>query len=712
MIPSLVSFFYRHWPVTLFVAILLLCDFSIPFVFRRTSFNQEVLTLYVGSVFGQMLLNSLIGGCFGRSWLKGVLVATILSMSGFAVGISGAMWDQIVSRTWSDVWWPEFCILALAPLLTLAGSAPMLGMRQMCGWTLTTVEFQEVPRSRSSLEDILSVTVVTASFLMFAQLFMRFGIQGQRDGVRQLLIATVCFSLYSLFALLPATWLAFRQERWTLRLIGWLGLCLVGFVAIVVLNWNVNPDDFSSRDCLYVFLAITGIFATAASGFTILRFDGVRLTSFGESRASPNPEARRNLRILTACVFSIAVVVNVSLSALEAQFRRTEAMQDAMARDLMANGGKLVTSNRRIMELAVGKNANDEVVRKYLDHNRNILKLSLADSQITNAFVNHLSTVPLQSLDLSGTRITDEFLDSLRPLNRLSLARTQISPKAVASYLGNQHWRMKELDLTDLKLTDENLEMFSKLVPTWTPAPANIPLPNSLILRHNPITDNGVRWLQNQTFERLDLSYTDVDGSGLRPGMANHYVLDGTKVTDATVLSLLTGGTVVSLKDTSVTESVLGASGENGFILANCGIAESDLEGFGPLRLRLLHLAGKEFTGTCFRNVMLQARTIDMSHSGVTDETVRFLLNRTWLSHLNLSNTALTDSALPTLSRIQVSELDLRNTKITAAALKKTQFDTVHRIILSWSQFSFSEIQILQRIHPFVFDEDTPYYGN
>ena len=91
--------------------------------------------------------------------------------------------------------------------------------------------------------------------------------------------------------------------------------------------------------------------------------------------------------------------------------------------------------------------------------------------------------------------------------------------------------------------------------------------------------------------------------------------------------------------------------------------------------------------------------SLDMSHSGVTDETIANIVQLRGLGgHLDLSDTEVTDACLPLLAKTNVYFISLCDTKVTSEGLAKINWG-FRRIGISPAQFTEAELKpLLKRV--------------
>ncbi|MEQ1830906.1 MAG: hypothetical protein ABL921_33475, partial [Pirellula sp.] len=142
-----------YLPVLCFIAFLVVGDlvcFQWTELHRSTS--QLVQAIVSGCVFGQLLLISFWGGCFGRTWLHGLIAVSLVWMFVMSVGAWMTARDEYMVR-----FSLQYC--CMIPTFVIVMSFPMLMMRFVFGWTLSRTHEKIVCQRKLRIEDLLGTLV-------------------------------------------------------------------------------------------------------------------------------------------------------------------------------------------------------------------------------------------------------------------------------------------------------------------------------------------------------------------------------------------------------------------------------------------------------------------------------------------------------------------------------------------------------------------------
>jgi hypothetical protein len=213
--------------------------------------------------------------------------------------------------------------------------------------------------------------------------------------------------------------------------------------------------------------------------------------------------------------------------------------------------------------------------------------------------------VPVVQVLLRGTKVTDTWLEHLKPLTQLQflhLPGTQITGDGLQHLKGLT--QLRALMLSDTQVSDAGLEHLKPLIQL-----------QSLDLRGTKVTDAGLKHLKGLTqLELLDLSYTEVTDAGLQHlrglRQLEWLFLDDTKVTDAGLKHIKGMHRLQRL-------------GLGGTRITNAGLA--DLKGL--TQLVALYLNGTQVTDVGVEHLkgLTQLQTLDLSSTSVTDAGVNEL---------------------------------------------------------------------------------------
>ena len=733
----------RLWPVLIFIGLA-----SIGIVLGGALFEKlsmEFQSAYVGAMLGLFMLNGMLAGSLGRTWLGGLFGGIALAVLGFALTMLGATINMSLQIGWSRVnlqnlsanFLELLTMACVVPTITLALAMPVLAMRQLYGWRLTLSDSNEIPRTRAGLEDLLHLSVIVASFLMLARLQSLLRIERGIENLSFTFMASLVCVGYSTTQILPALWSTFRVQSWRLRLPFWAAQCVLTYAGQLAFIWFVDRNQFYTACWLSLF-GVAGTATMMSLAMIVLRQCGVHMTRFqryesteqaidpfavDESLPTPTEDSetrsqRRWLRVATASVFLTALVVNGILMARQSLEIQALEKSDEEARAWRADGVNLTFRNNEIVGVQFEPTATDQTMKKILKCEK-LESISLVGTQITDAAVEQLRFFPLLNrVDLAGTNVSDAALKAI-PLSvkSLSIARTKLSKPAIVDFLRSRT-TMNALDIGNLQLNDQDVgEIVGSLVDC-----------RQLCLKGNPISNACLANLRDG-YSMLDLSDTEIDGSSLRPTLAMKLVLDGTKIKDAdltalcqTALTLPIAATTpmgmpftpvvqhFSIKNTQITANCLSAlPAGTSLSIVGSQITEMDLESGGPMVFHRLGLNGPAFDGSCFRNPSIKVAIVDLSHSALNDQSIVNLTKLSQVNHFDFSHTSLTDAALPSIGQLQAYEINLRHTRITGEALLESPYLQNHRIIVSRTMFKPESI-VKARSKPFIaIDEESMY---
>lgn len=537
----------------------------------------------------------------------------------------------------------------------------------------------------------------------------------------------VLFVMNLLFTL-PAVYLTFRIDRWSRH---WLSLTALALG--VSLGCGVLYRTFSLASVSFVgaWYAIMLIGCSTIPpililfiGLEVMRSCGVRMARYeqqpllcDESVERERHAGRKLHRKWAAGLVSIAILASFATMQLDDWRKQVDQRNLDTFRALQPQGGSIKIREGVIYSLALGPETTDWDISAYV-HLSDVVELSLAGTQITNAGLAQLQEFhKLRRLDLSNTKISDAGLEQLKKLTRLehlSIAGTKISPSRLPDLM--QALSLSSLDVGHLGLDDQ----FG-----WLLRGGSRSL-KSISIRGNPISDAGLkaflahpsevfanpRLNRTEYFEKLDLSGTKIDGSVLAPQLVvGELILDDLPLTDANFGAALPGLSVngmLRLRRTALTDSILPLIAKSAMIrgleLGDGNFTEVGLAGLGTRTFTRLALTGKQFTGHCFQFWRPAIYDLDMSSSGITDDTIAYVANLR-LYRLNLANTQLTDAALPKLAKSAGAFLDLSLTKITAQGLLANPLSNYREIRVAVGQFCSDEIRKLKQSTRIVIGE-------
>jgi Leucine-rich repeat (LRR) protein len=708
----------RIWPIVFYLIALWSVDFfAYPGLMQWMATGRLVPLLVSGLLFGiiagQACWLAVIGGLYGRCWLAGITLASVLAGISLAAVLIGQSWQYFFSLyNLPELAWGAFAI----PALVLAESAPLFGMRRVLRWRLTWQTKVYHERNSGSLEEWFVATAAIASLLFMCRVpFVAWETTAQSFFLPLLAVPAMLAGI-NLFLTVPAVYLMFRVEpawrRWVVVLaLIFLDSCLL-FGIVIVSNMLIATPNFSYAEPL-VLSASVGVTAgfLLIVGLEVLRSTGLRLEAAGavtkhdEAGLQTAYDGRQLHRRWATGVFLLAAAASISLWRLEAWRQNSDERNLSVYRELEIQDGSVDVREHDIVGFKLPPNAKDSELTKYLAF-RDVETLSLANTQVTWAGLANLKNFPkLTALDVSNLDIGDRGLSELKKLNslyHLSLAGTHVTDDQLAGLLSALN--LTSLDVGHLGLNDDFLMMLPSYART---------VPSSLTLTGNNITDAGLQSFfasYGSAIRKLDLSGTLIDGSGLASNVAlDELVLDSVPLTDAVfgpVLANLWIRNYLVLRNTELTNSVLPwfakATKIRGLELGDGKITDEGLIACGPTTFERLKLSGKQFTGRCFEKWHPNIYELSLSGSSTGDEEVRYLAKLPNLHIVDLSNTSVTDAALPALAKNAVYRLDLSHTLVTAAGLRSVDLSLCSEIRIALGQFTLDEVRDLKKILPIV----------
>jgi len=356
-----------------------------------------------------------------------------------------------------------------------------------------------------------------------------------------------------------------------------------------------------------------------------------------------------------------------------------------------------VEFKRSVVSIMFGPGATRDDILKFSEY-PDLREISLAGTDAVDQDLSSLTKRPyLASIDLSGTAITDSGLDSLITSRFYSRSLSIAETKCTADGIGRlvEYVPFYKLDIGGLSLTDADLAAIADR--------SNCSV-EYLVLSNNPISNAGLLGLKGSNLasalSSLDLTDCKVDENGLFLSQFDDLILDGTQVTEAGLAAKLPSMTIsqnLSFDRTALTDNILpsiAASRIWKLRLGETQITEQGLSAMGSSQLQHLSLNSRKFTGGCFETWKPNLNSLDMSHSGVTDEAIARIVQLQGLSSLELSDTVVTDACLMLLARSNLHFISISDTRVTAAGLAK--FDWGYkRIGISPNQFTEAELKPL-----------------
>ena len=681
--------------------------------------NFGLANAFVAMLFGLIGLATVIGGLMARSWIVGWLAAVLLACLQTVLPI----FFRPFSVPNSEYDFQTLPVCSLWPMFFLSSCAPLLIMRALFGWTLRRTSQPAIPRSRSSLEDLLLLGVVIACAMKISQVFVYNYGQGS---LSQLLVIIVAFSALSCVCVPLVVWITFRARNWTKRSFGWTILSAITLGVFFVQDGFMRPSGWAdalrnfpdmliptAAACLTVGIGLTSLLASGyqltyfAKGFRTSPAQPAEPTSLAEPIKSDDSTTRTEwledaqvmpprhafefgpkwqARALTVLLICIAVASTIGIDS--SRQKVVGFFEKLSSKDLLHVNLK---SDESIEGIQFGPDFTDADLDRYVKYANSLTSLSLAGTKVTDAVVPKLKAFSkLMHLDLSNTAITDAGLqqllnqsgsdaESYEGISILSLADTQVTWAGIEKFLEGK--KLLTLDVSGLGITDQQVVKLHAIM--------------ALTLSRNPITDEGLSALLNTGRPSyLDVSDTAVTGTALATSRCPMELnLDGTQVSDATLTAILSAGKLrrVSLARTKVTAAVLPSLAGMAVRLGDGPITEDDLASLNTISFMHLGLNGQQFTGKCMAIGKIQTDSLDLSNSSVTDDVV-LSFPRRYARFVGLAHTKIADKAV---QRLFAREIDLRGTRVTAAGL--AAIHSYFGIVLSHNQFSPSDMALLDQ---------------
>lgn len=729
-------------PLVVYLVVLAIANYAcMPVMQWLESARLSVPILYAcafGLVIGELLFVVILGGLWSRYWLAGILFATFLATVGAACFYAG-QWAHRTSMIFGEggLW-----IVFLFPTVFLGAGIPFFAGRFWGGWYLTR-ESRET-RVGSDLEAMFLAMTVVAAILFLGRVPQVAWELPSATYWASVFTSILSLSILSAFTVFPLTLLTFRiQNVWRRLLVqgGFILLVMVAFavfflvVAFSSANGAAPPVD--------IFLYLVAYAGTSTIplliGLWVLQWTGVRLANFStgkrdkptsplttEALAASSDDAlikiatnKRRTRYLAISVFGLACIASICVGRIESWRRSTDDRQAELHEKLQSVQGSLSVRNREVVEVKLGRGATDNDLREFLDH-KHLETLNLAHSGITDAAVAELSSlISVQKLDLSNTQVTGASIEQLvkmPSLRELSIAGTAMNAEDVLQMVNNMS-QLARLDISAMDLTAAELERIASRYG------------GSIGLRGYGLTDGELRpilkvyaevqnpiVLPNTTMpagtgflsyagRRVDLSDNPIDGTCLRNVTVPlaELRLDNTALTDASfgpVVKGLSAGRL-SLSNTQLTDAILPVLGASIHLqaleLGDGKITERGLANGDLRNLRQLALKSRQFDGSCFKDWQPNLYELDMSGSGLNDDTIVYLKKLNGVTQLSLANTELTDASLPILGQLGIPfHLDISDTKITAQGLMRGDLNLFATVRVAFGQYTPAEIRMLK----------------
>ena len=721
---------WQLWPFWLYVVVAGVVDLGfVPILNTLISSKQDIAGVFVfGSMVGQACFVCLIGSLFGRTWLGGYVFAVVLASTGvylFALGEN--LYHHFrygLEYSWSAGLAPSL----LAPAFVLAGATPLLVFRGRFDWRLTRLRELGYKPQRWGVEELLIGTAVTAASLIVATSAEEIAQMTQFQFLLPLGIVCSMVASVSLLGVAPAVWVCFRITSWRrrLKLMGMLVGIVVFLTMSISLAVNAIGQKLSSRffsiwtEVLFFSAAtsivsaivfLTGLVALMASGYRLFQSIPECVASTKPIDANPSPLVDDELsneghlgysrfmhRAFAGLILGFALIVSIATSNLkQSRVDRLTKFQD-QARELGEKGVLHLDANSEPVELKVSPDTSlDELIKN--ERLQRIGTLSLANCRFGDEDVRKLSKfTELHSLDLEGTQITDIGLLTLaeiRPISRIGLARTKVTSLGLQTYIEKASMAVY-IDLRESAIDCDQLAESTAIKRIF-----------GLRLGKAQVNNTGLaKLLAVANLTELDLTDCDVDETAFQNTDTPHnakLVLDGTLMSDVPFIALLSSlhCSKLSINRTALTDKILPslalATGVDGLQLSETHITERGLANAQIQHLTRLSLNGKQFTGECFsawRPSLLNS--LDLSNSGVTDQTLAKVVSLPSLALLNLANTGITDAGLALIAKTKIYAIDVRGTKVTAAGLCDSKISG-KKIFLDINQFTSEEVRRIRK---------------
>lgn len=727
----------RNWPWLLFyVAAVLIVGLLNLNSRGSNNWSQGIL---IGLEIGLALSLGMIGGLFGRNWLAGIWLTSLLSFIGVTVVQFSSAWKFSDSSIFSRGYWQYFQM----PFFIFSIAMPFLMLRVFCGWQLTTVMEPLKSRRRISSFDLLLTTTVLAALLYMtrpSQLAMQLPPTTYWLSIGP---TSLVIGVLSLLGAVPATWCLFRMEsrRWR-----WVASLSLSAIAILLVMYAVMR--LSGTGGLQWKLLISATFigsVVLVVGLELLKFGGYNLSQYssteitalqssrpqsdkehftvdspfaGDSSPTSYSQARQVKPIDRGNLAWVGGTLVVSLastfaaSVYEHNLLTSESDLISLSKQASREGGDLVFKNNHQLErIALAPGATDEDLREFSKFNT-ITGLSLANTRISDKTLEMLPKwfPKLQRLDLGHTSYTTAslaHLSELTDLRTLGLAGTKLSIDeinlTVKNIRSSSKSKFAELDLSESKLSPDDLLLLDSHV-------------GRLVIRGMNFGDNEIARLTTRTWGKLDISRNPINGSGINFGNISWLVAHDTPLTDAnfptnsalqwlefsnTKLTDQSAGSILQILSCSL------GPGE----ITNAGL-QASVNSFTDVR----NIAVHDPACDCgFIAKLTEIQTVDLSNSGVTDESLARIAS-TWKNleglrvlTLSLRNTAISDRGILALNGLSISFLDVRNTRVTDQGLKQLSLANEPLITVGHTQFSPHELKTLRNHCRVAVDLENPY---
>ena len=697
------------WPLWLFVMSLMLINFGLlPWIHQIVNntllpgwIETCLLGCTVGIAGGQLGFASIVGGLWGRTWLAGILTASAIANMCLESYLIGAWFAdrRAFDRRHAQIF--------AMPMIILFTSVPLVVCRFAFGWKLARPGTQHPPRGQSGVEDLFLATAAIASILCLFQ------ISSNIAEVKQSLVSLAVLlvpAVANLVGTCPAIYLAFRIKRRRQR---WLCLSGLGLVFVSAFTgifawisylrnvpfWNdtLTMSLVGSASAVLVLLIALG--SLRACGLQLDHNESQPVHQASNPETGFRNSARKQQRWCAAGLLLLTLLSSVFLMAMESHRRALDEDHVALDARLREQGGSIRVQSRQIYGLKLGREAIDQSLEEFRQFTT-INSIDLTGTRVTDAVIPTLLGFPwLSTVKLSHTNLSESALMQLaqvEKLHTLSLAGTQIQIAQVPELVARMN--LWSLDLSELAIDDSDLLQHVLLV-----AP-RMRTQGTLHLQRNKITDAGLKAFLNRSKSSfgLDLSGNLLDGSGLdQPLSLYELILNDVPLTDAVFGQAISKFAItyrLSLSNTRLTDSFLTKLGPTPAMHLEFGdgnFTEQGLAASGLKVIPALGLIGKQFTGRCFEQWHPRIEHLNMSRSGVTDDSIAFINNVVGVLTISLAHTPITDRGLKELfskrSMSKVSTIDLGYTQVSADGILSANLPKNCTVRIAVGQFTVDE---------------------
>lgn len=691
--------------------------------------DQLLKTTIAGAIVGQTMCLIVVAGWLARHWLYGLCVASLLGM----LALNLLLWGS----TWIGWFLVEdgLAIVPVIPLCLFVAAIPFYVLRHFSGWQLTFNS--QLPLQRNNgIGELFIVTAVVGALLFLARTSAVMAEIRENLFWKNLGTSVLSFGLFSLTVVLPAAIIAWRIKHGTnsvlahfayvvLAIALWstLGVRFLGVASVTTVDGMVAvTGSVILPTCLF----FTGMWVLRAGGFTLVAF--VKQPSVNahatnaslpvaianpwngeEAEQSPPSDTPKQLgpRRLAYGLLVVSMMGSLGVQQVDRWRRNTELRHNQLGAELANSGGRIEVSNRRVVSLKLGPQADDQTLKQYL-YLKDIASLDLSGTKITDAAFESISGFRhLQNLDLSYTNITAQGMQKFpvqsNAYYKLNIAGTKISADDLIAFL-TTNWKVR-IRALDLSYMSWNLDELKRVAPYFRAEMSlrGFNMNDEQLIELMAIAEEGGGF---QLFD-VDLSDNQLSGRFLKDWAPQHrLVLKNNPLNDAefggalasrpfSLKDLCLSGTQLTNASLSVIDSRMSLNrlslGEGMF--TEQGLLSVKLNGVDHMRLN-----ARSFTGESLEMRTVSMQLLDLSGSGVNDNSLK-RLSQLRVSSLNLADTEITDASLPTLAGFLFQqEVDLSHTKITAQGLLRGDLVNYQRVIVAPGQFSQEAVKQLRKI--------------